>query len=51
MPLLPQNVCWICKKPVSPEKDTLDEFGFYVHEECLRLENPKNFDWGWFKRA
>jgi hypothetical protein len=44
MPPLPQNVCWICKKPVSPERDTLDEFGFYVHEECLNRKTKTGSD-------
>jgi hypothetical protein len=35
------QICWICRKPVTPEEGIRDEFGFFAHEECLSEQKAK----------
>jgi hypothetical protein len=35
------QICWICRRPVPPEKGVRDEFGFLAHEECVAKQKAK----------
>jgi hypothetical protein len=47
-PMLPRspNICWVCRKPVSPEESKPDEYGFFAHENCLLTGKPPKSDKG-----
>jgi len=36
------NICWVCRKPVSPEESKPDEYGFFAHKNCLKMEAGKS---------
>ena len=41
MPTLLRDNCWICRGPLGTESTRVDEFGFIVHEQCLRNLNER----------